>query len=207
MVKNVPKLIKSLKTAQLGVHILKGGAAILASPFDILDLLESAIDLHHREQGPNACKDAIAGLTFASISFVSSVGLTTMGVPGVGTAVGLAIMVAQGAYSGLRMIEEFEPYRLTWDENFRLFWHMFALQSVPSDMEYLKARKDILDQLVKQIEKQLQTSDPLVVAYATGLGQVRFKEEQDCIDVGQGTADYHRRCTHRKIKVPQLLPS
>ncbi len=50
-----------------------------------------------------------------------------MGASGVWTAVRLAMMVAQGAYSGLRMIEEFEPYRLTWDENFRLFWHTFAL--------------------------------------------------------------------------------
>lgn len=47
IVKNVPKFIKGFTRIRFGTHILRGGAAIVASPFDIYDMVDSTIDLHN----------------------------------------------------------------------------------------------------------------------------------------------------------------
>ncbi|WCR54360.1 MAG: hypothetical protein PG981_001382 [Wolbachia endosymbiont of Ctenocephalides orientis wCori] len=48
--------------------------------------------------------------------------------PGVGTLVGIALMVSQGVYSGVSNIIEYEEkYDTTHDENWRIFWHTVAL--------------------------------------------------------------------------------
>ncbi len=172
IVKITPKLIKQMK---FGIFFSRGFAGVITSPFDIYDLVSSSIDLTNAEKGSKEWRASIAGVTFSDISVVSGVAFTALSKPGAGTVVGLGIIIGQGFYSGASMVIEYKKYKLTTNQEFRLFWHIFALQLPPEDVQYLAARKDVVNKLAKQAWEFLQNNTQ-VAAYAMGLGEITFKD-------------------------------
>ncbi|MCM1002698.1 hypothetical protein DM84_05830, partial [Wolbachia pipientis] len=93
--------------------------------------------------------------------------------PVVGIAVGFGLMVGYGIYSGVSNIVEYEKkYDTTHDENWRIFWHTFAFQPVPQDVQHLAARKEMVNSLTKGAWQALNNSPNSTVAYGIGLGKV-----------------------------------
>ncbi|MFP3029960.1 MAG: hypothetical protein ACEY3M_01880, partial [Wolbachia sp.] len=166
---------------KFGSTIARGTAGAIAGVFDIVDIGMSAsnlVDCKKRENGNNPCgekeiRDNIATISFSTISFVSGVALTALGMPGIGIAAGVALMVASGVYSGVSNIVEYEKkYDTTHDENWRIFWHTFAFQPIPQDVQHLAARKEMVNSLTKGAWQALNNSPNNIVAYGIGLGKV-----------------------------------
>lgn len=176
-----------------------------------------------KEKGEQLCsdkeiRDSIAGITFGSVSFVSGVAFTAFAMPGVGTAVGPVLMVTQGVYSGVSNIIEYEEkYDTTHDENWRIFWHTFAFQPIPEDVQYLAAKTDIVNKLAEEVWERLENSTN-VAAMAMGFGEIKFKTQQECsplitrkvfykdIDGAVHNETSYRECSHRKIQIPDISP-
>ncbi|APR97793.1 ankyrin repeat domain-containing protein [Wolbachia endosymbiont of Folsomia candida] len=173
VVKVAPQIIKQMKH---GIFLTRGFAGLISSPFDIYDLVSSSIDLANSKKGSKEWRDSIAGVTFSGASVVSGVAFTALGKPGVGTVVGLGILIGQGLYSGTSMVIEYKKYKLTTNQEFRLFWHTFALQLPPEDVQYLAARKDVVNKLAEQAWEHLQNNTQ-VAAYGMGLGEIRFVDD------------------------------
>ncbi|MFP3016488.1 MAG: ankyrin repeat domain-containing protein [Wolbachia sp.] len=166
---------------KFGSTIARGTAGAITGVFDIVDIGMSAnnlVDCKKRENSDNPCgekeiRDNIATISFSTISFVSGVALTALGMPGIGIAVGVALMVASGVYSGVSNIVEYEKkYDTTHDENWRIFWHTFAFQPIPQDVQHLAARKEMVNSLAKGVWKALNNDPSNVVAYGIGLGKI-----------------------------------
>ncbi|WP_265028006.1 ankyrin repeat domain-containing protein [Wolbachia endosymbiont (group A) of Calamotropha paludella] len=166
---------------KFGSTIARGTAGAITGVFDIVDIGMSAnnlVDCKKRENSDNPCgekeiRDNIATISFSTISFMSGVALTALGMPGIGIAVGVALMVASGVYSGVSNIVEYEKkYDTTHDENWRIFWHTFAFQPVPQDVQHLAARKEMVNSLAKGVWKALNNDPSNVVAYGIGLGKI-----------------------------------
>ncbi|MFP3033325.1 MAG: ankyrin repeat domain-containing protein, partial [Wolbachia sp.] len=166
---------------KFGSKIAGGVAGAITGVFDIVDIGMSAsnlVDCKKRENSDNPCgekeiRDNIATISFSTISFVSGVALTALGMPGIGIAAGVALMVASGVYSGVSNIVEYEKkYDTTHDENWRIFWHTFAFQPIPQDVQRLAARKEMVNSLTKGAWQALSNSPHGTVAYGIGLGKV-----------------------------------
>ncbi|WP_341816145.1 ankyrin repeat domain-containing protein [Wolbachia endosymbiont (group B) of Elophila nymphaeata] len=166
---------------KFGSTIARGTAGAVTGVFDIVDIgmsVNNLVDCKKRENSDNPCgekeiRDNIATISFSTISFVSGVALTALGMPGIGIAVGVALMVASGVYSGVSNIVEYEKkYDTTHDENWRIFWHTFAFQPVPQDVQHLAARKEMVNSLAKGVWKALNNDPSNVVAYSIGLGKI-----------------------------------
>ncbi len=166
---------------KFGSTIARGTAGAVTGVFDIVDIGMSAnnlVDCKKRENSDNPCgekeiRDNIATISFSTISFVSGVALTALGMPGVGIAAGVALMVASGVYSGVSNIVEYEKkYDTTHDENWRIFWHTFAFQPIPQDVQHLAARKEMVNSLAKGVWHTLNNDPSNVVAYGIGLGKI-----------------------------------
>ncbi len=166
---------------KFGSKIAGGAAGAITGVFDIVDIGMSAnnlVDCKKRENSDNPCgekeiRDNIATISFSTVSFVSGVALTALSMPGVGIAAGVALMVASGVYSGVSNIVEYEKkYDTTHGENWRIFWHTFAFQPIPEDVQHLAARKEMVNRLTKEAWKTLNDTPDNVVAYAFGLGRV-----------------------------------
>lgn len=166
---------------KFGSTIAKGTAGAIAGVFDIVDIGMSAsnlVDCKKREDSDNPCgekeiRDNIASISFSSVSFVSGVALTAASMPVVGIAVGFGLMVGYGIYSGVSNIIEYEKkYDTTHDENWRIFWHTFAFQPIPQDVQHLAARKEMVNSLTKGAWQTLNNSPSNTVAYGIGLGKV-----------------------------------
>ncbi|WP_179947478.1 OTU domain-containing protein, partial [Wolbachia endosymbiont of Cylisticus convexus] len=168
--------------AKFGSTIAKGAAGAVSGVFDIVDIGRSAnnlVDCKNREGSDNPCKekeirDNIASISFSGVSFISGVALTAASMPVVGIAVGFGLMVGYGIYSGVSNIVEYEKkYNTTHGENWRIFWHTFALQPIPKDVQHLAARKEMINSLAKGAWRALNSnnSDSLI-AYGIGLGKV-----------------------------------
>ncbi|WP_264686539.1 ankyrin repeat domain-containing protein [Wolbachia endosymbiont (group B) of Rhopobota naevana] len=166
---------------KFGSTIARGTAGAVTDVFDIVDIgmsVNNLVDCKKRENSDNPCgekeiRDNIATISFSTISFVSGVALTALGMPGIGIAVGVALMVASGVYSGVSNIVEYEKkYDTTHDENWRIFWHTFAFQPVPQDVQHLAARKEMVNSLAKGVWKALNNDPSNVVAYSIGLGKI-----------------------------------
>ncbi|WP_265042240.1 ankyrin repeat domain-containing protein [Wolbachia endosymbiont (group B) of Melanostoma mellinum] len=167
--------------AKIGSKIAKGVAGAVGGIFDIIDISRSAsnlVDCKKREDSDNPCgkkeiRDEIVSMSFSSVSFVAGVALTAAGMPVVGIAIGFALMVGQGVYSGVSNIIEYEEkYDTTHDENWRIFWHTFAFQPIPLDVQHLAERKEVVNSLAKEVWKMLNNVPDNVVAYGVGLGKV-----------------------------------
>ncbi|WP_157956383.1 ankyrin repeat domain-containing protein [Wolbachia endosymbiont of Folsomia candida] len=159
-----------------GIFLTRGFAGLISSPFDIYDLVSSSIDLANSKKGTKEWRDSIAGVVFSGSSVATGVAFTALGKPGVGTVVGLGIIIGQGLYSGTSMVIEYKKYKLTTNQEFRLFWHTFALQLPPEDVQYLAARKDVVNKLAEQAWEYLQNNTH-VAAYGMGLGEIRFVDD------------------------------
>ncbi|WP_338405958.1 ankyrin repeat domain-containing protein [Wolbachia endosymbiont (group A) of Longitarsus flavicornis] len=166
---------------KFGSTIAKGTAGAIAGVFDVVDIGMSAsnlVDCKKREDSDNPCgekeiRDNIASISFSSVSFVSGVALTAASMPVVGIAVGFGLMVGYGIYSGVSNIVEYEKkYDTTHDENWRIFWHTFAFQPIPQDVQHLAARKEMVNSLAKGVWKALNNDPSNVVAYGIGLGKI-----------------------------------
>ncbi len=173
VVKVAPQVIKQMKH---GIFLTRGFAGLISSPFDIYDLVSSSIDLANSKKGSKEWRDSIAGVAFSGTSVVTGVAFTALGKPGAGTVVGLGILIGQGLYSGTSMVIEYKKYKLTTNQEFRLFWHTFALQLPPEDVQYLAARKDVVNKLAEQAWEYLQNNTQ-VAAYGMGLGEIRLVDE------------------------------
>ncbi|WP_157956387.1 ankyrin repeat domain-containing protein [Wolbachia endosymbiont of Folsomia candida] len=173
VVKVAPQVIKQMKH---GIFLTRGFAGLITSPFDIYDLVSSSIDLANSKKGSKEWRDSIAGVAFSGTSVVTGVAFTALGKPGAGTVVGLGILIGQGLYSGTSMVIEYKKYKLTTNQEFRLFWHTFALQLPPEDVQYLAARKDVVNKLAEQAWEYLQNNTQ-VAAYGMGLGEIRFVDD------------------------------
>ncbi|WP_341811169.1 ankyrin repeat domain-containing protein [Wolbachia endosymbiont (group A) of Oxytorus armatus] len=166
---------------KFGSTIARGTAGAITGVFDIVDIGMSAsnlVDCKKRENSDNPCgekeiRDNIATISFSTISFVSGVALTALSMPGIGIAAGVALMVASGVYSGVSNIVEYEKkYDTTHDENWRIFWHTFAFQPIPQDVQHLAARKEMVNSLTKGAWQTLNNSLNSTVAYGIGFGKV-----------------------------------
>ncbi|MFP3031300.1 MAG: hypothetical protein ACEY3M_09255, partial [Wolbachia sp.] len=164
---------------KFGSKIAGGAAGAITGVFDIVDIGMSAnnlVDCKKRENSGNPCgekeiRDNIASIAFSSVSFISGVALVAN--PVIGIAVGFALMVGQGVYSGVSNVIEYKKkYGTTADESNRIFWHTFFLQPIPQDVQHLEARKEMVNSLTKGAWKRLNDSPDNVVAYAFGLGRV-----------------------------------
>ncbi|APR98948.1 ankyrin repeat domain-containing protein [Wolbachia endosymbiont of Folsomia candida] len=173
IVKVAPQVIKQMKHS---IFLTRGFAGLISSPFDIYDLVSSSIDLANSKKGSKEWRDSIAGVTFSGSSVAIGVAFTALGKPGAGTVIGLGIIVGQGLYSGTSMVIEYKKYKLTTNQEFRLFWHTFALQLPPEDVQYLAARKDVVNKLAEQAWEYLQNNTH-VAAYGMGLGEIRFVDD------------------------------
>ncbi|WP_265017580.1 hypothetical protein [Wolbachia endosymbiont (group A) of Epistrophe grossularia] len=166
---------------KFGSTIARGTAGAITGVFDIVDIGMSAsnlVDCKKRENSDNPCgekeiRDNIATISFSTISFVSGVALTALSMPGIGIAARVALMVASGVYSGVSNIVEYEKkYDTTHDENWRIFWHTFAFQPIPQDVQHLAARKEMVNSLTKGAWQTLNNSLNSTVAYGIGFGKV-----------------------------------
>ncbi len=166
---------------KFGGTIARGTAGALAGVFDIVDIGMSAnnlVDCKKRENSDNPCgekeiRDNIASISFSGASFVSGVALTAAGMPVVGIAVGLGLIVGYGIYSGVSNIVEYKKkYDTTHGENWSIFWRTLLFQDMASDVQHLAARKDTVNSLAKQVWEALNNSPNSVVAYGVGLGKV-----------------------------------
>ena len=110
MVKVAPQVIKQMKH---GIFLTRGFAGLISSPFDIYDLVSSSIDLANSKKGSKEWRDSIAGVAFSGTSVATGVAFTALGKSGVGTVVGLGILIGQGFYSGTSMVIEYKKYKLT----------------------------------------------------------------------------------------------
>ncbi|WP_342260183.1 hypothetical protein [Candidatus Tisiphia endosymbiont of Metellina segmentata] len=171
--------------AKYGVKFLKGIAGGVTGIFDIVDIGLSAQALKEctdRAGTDNKCsdreiRDNIASITFSGVSFITGIVLTAASAGGpVTIGVALAFMISYGIYSGASAIVEYEEkYDTTDDENFRIFWHQFALQSPPEDVQHLAARTEAVNNIVKTAWQDLTSMPDNVVAYAGGLGKIRLQ--------------------------------
>ena len=166
VVKLSPQIIKQMK---FGIHLTRGVGGLVSNPFDVIDLIRSSIDLSQAGKVSKVWRDAIASVTFSSVSITSSVVLAALSTTGVGTLVGLGIAIGQGFYSGFSMVAEFGKYRLTTKENTHLFLHTLFLQPIPERVEYIAARKEMFKSLVYQGWERVLNSHK-IVAYAMRLG-------------------------------------
>lgn len=197
VVKITPKVIKQMKG---GIYISRGVGGLIGNAFDIVDLVRSSIDLSKAEKGSKEFRDAIAGVTFSSASIVPGVAFTAVGATGAGALVGFAIVIGQGFYSGASMVIELKKYRLTTDEEFRTFWHTFALQPLPEDVQYITYRTKAVNDLAYQAWKTLHDNNDHVVAYAMGLGHTTLQDDssvdemsmsyQGCVKMQQAQQEY-----------------
>lgn len=106
--------------------------------------------------------------------------------PVVGVAVGFAIMVGQGFYSGVSNIIEYEKkYDTTHSENWSIFWRTLSLKAMSLDIQALEARHNIVNGVAQEAWKGLNNSSDSVVAYAMGFGDM-LKEVSVCCTVGTG---------------------
>lgn len=177
------KFAIQLGGGKYGKFVARGGAGIMTSFFDVAELADSANKLKNclsKEGGGKPCskkeiRDSIAGITFASASLFSGVACTALAMPGVGTVVGVILMVSQAVYSGISTVKEYKKkYGTTHNENLDIFFHAAALQPTPKDVQYLAARTDFTNQLAEEAWKHLQDS-PNIVAIAMGLGELILK--------------------------------
>lgn len=200
---------------KFGSTMAKGAAGAVGGVFDLIDIGISAnnlIDCKNREKSDNLCgekeiRDSIASISFSSVSFVSGVALVAAGLPGVGTAVGLGIMVAQGVYSGVSNIIEYEKkYDTTPDENWSIFWRTVLLQPMSYDVNLLQARYDRVNIKAKAVWESLNNSPGEVVAYAVGLGQINY--DTLSFDAGYGKILMNRTdvdTTSLSRAIPELI--
>ncbi len=166
VLKITPQLIKQLKS---GIYISRGAAGVLGSAFDIVDLVQSSIALSKAEKDSKAYRDAIAGVTFSSVSVVSSVALAAVSSATAATVVGFVIVVGQSFYMAFSTLAEFNKYRLTSDQEARLFFHTLVFLPPPEDVAYKAARDTNIKNLIERSREFLEFSQ--AVAYLTGLGE------------------------------------
>ncbi|WP_264730444.1 ankyrin repeat domain-containing protein [Wolbachia endosymbiont (group B) of Episyrphus balteatus] len=168
---------------KIGSKMAKGVGGAAGGVFDLVDIGMSAnnlVDCKNRENSDNLCtekeiRDNIASISFSGVSFISGVALTAASMPGVGVAVGFALMLGQGIYSGVSNIIEYEEkYDTTHDENWSIFWRTLLLQPMAYDVQLLKARGDGVNIKAKAAWESLNDSPGEVVAYAVGLGQINY---------------------------------
>lgn len=189
------KLVIRLVGVQFGVTIARTTAGFAAGVFDIVVIgmqTNNLIECKKRAKTETPCsekeiRDSIVLLSVSGISFVSGVAFTAAAWPGVGTAVGFALMVGQGAYTGISNIIEYKgKYHTTDAENWSIFWRSVFLQSMASDLGALvsRSRMELVNGQAKLAWKYLNESPSTVVAYGIGLGETDIVPE-----VGQDTQE------------------
>lgn len=173
IVKATPQMIKQMKHS---IYLSRGFAGVVTSPFDIYDLIRSSIDASNSVKGSKEWRDNIASAVFAGSSLVSSIALTAMAKPGIGTIVGLGIIAGQRIYSGISMVAKYDTnYQLTTSQKSRIFLHTLTLQEVPQDVQDDVIKQDIMNDYAKRAWQYLQNNTQ-IIAYVMGLGNVTFQD-------------------------------
>lgn len=166
-----------------GAKIARGAAGVLAGAFDIVDIAISSnalVQCANRKDSNDSCsdkeiRDNIASITFSSVSFIAGVGLTVAGAPLAATGVGLVLVGGYAIYSGVSNIIEYEKkYDTTHGENWSIFWRTILFQDMAKDIQHLADRTEMVNKITKNAWKNLEASSDDIVAYATGLGQIKY---------------------------------
>ncbi|WP_341820612.1 ankyrin repeat domain-containing protein [Wolbachia endosymbiont (group A) of Myopa testacea] len=181
----VNHLSKAIGQIKGGAYIARGVGGSISNVFDIVDLIISLTDLFKAKKGSKELRDAIAGVTFSSVSVLSGVVFAVFSMPIAGTIFGFTMVMGQGFYSGASMLAELREYRLTADEELRTFWHTFALQPLPENVEYIVFRKQVVDSLIRQKSEALGNDSSSVLAHMMGLGHTTVegdnsRPDDDC---------------------------
>lgn len=109
--------------------------------------------------------------SFVSIAITGGIMMGSIGfVPGL--LIGLGLMILEGFGQGINdVIYYSNNYDTDFSENFRTFWHKFALQPPPADVQALVRRSVWVNNLTQRIINVLNDNDN-IVAYGIGVGHI-----------------------------------
>ncbi len=153
--------------------LVRGVAGLAIGVFDVVDLGLSIQQLLKAEKGSKQWRDAIAGITISTVSLVSGAVLVIVAAPpGINLAVAFAIVGASMFYQGASTLAEYKTYRLTSEQEFRLFWHSTVGVKPPDDITHIKLQQDKINELVKDYENFLSRLAEKIVAVGFGTGDI-----------------------------------
>lgn len=129
------------------------------------------------EYGSRAWEDGVFETTINSISLVGGVALVMLQTTGpAGPILAVVLVTADGLYYGIQKVKEYDNYKLTDQEKARLFWHGVLRLTDPQELEYLRDRQDMVDQLAHQNWARLQQLPIHIVGIGAGLGEYELNE-------------------------------
>ncbi|MBV2145240.1 MAG: hypothetical protein KTM48_00620, partial [Wolbachia endosymbiont of Pissodes strobi] len=111
-------------------------------------------------------------------------------------------MVGYGIYSGISNVIEYkEKYNTTPGEDWSIFLRSSLSLPMAQDVQYLTARKNIVNSIAQEAWRALNSSTDGVVAYAVGFGDMIQKVSVNCKPSGPCTCDtnqfgvgFHKKC-------------
>ncbi|MEN9916928.1 MAG: hypothetical protein RLY40_860, partial [Pseudomonadota bacterium] len=174
VIRITPKIIKQLKGS---IFLSRGAAGLLGNAFDIVDLVQSSITLSKAEKNSKEYRDAIAGVSFASASIVSGVALTALRAPGLGTVVGLIVVIGQSVYAASSTVHELRKlHKISDDQSARSFFHALVFMSPPQDVQDQVARDNHVKITIERLLEHLEFLGDRVGLYAAGFGETKRAE-------------------------------
>ncbi len=171
---NLDQLLTLGKKTKIAFRVLAGA---LGNILDGYGLGMGIKQLIEAEFGTRIWEDGMFETTINSISFVGGMALVVFKLPGpAGPVFATAVVTTQMLYYGIQKVKEYEKYELTAQEKIRLFWHGALHLSDPKDLEYLRARQDMVDELARQGWSRLQTLPNHFVGYGAAMGEYVLNE-------------------------------
>lgn len=184
---NLPKSIEKVANVRLLAKIL---GSIAGNLLDVKDLTLGVMQILDSETGSRDQQDGLFETSLASFSLGSGAVLVVLNGSGpVGAGLAVGIVVSSGTYYGIRLFKDFEIYGLTDREALTLFAHGFFNLQIPQDMQYLEARKEMVNLLAREGAATLAKLDANFVSYGAGLGEYVMNKDWYARQFSSATAN------------------
>ncbi|AIL64648.1 Ankyrin repeat protein [Rickettsiales bacterium Ac37b] len=172
------EFIAKVSAGKYAIKFAKAAGGVAVGLFDIIDLAKASVKLHQcnttHQCTDKEIRDAIAEISFASVSLVSGVLVAAYGTGPIGIIVGTALFVGYSVYNGVSNIIEYEEkYDTTHSENWSIFWRTVTMNEMSADVQELAYRTEYVNSLTKAAITNLESMPENVVGYAYGLGELK----------------------------------